>query len=133
MRLGLLLGRTRTARACMDLSDGLADALEQLTAASRVGAVVDADAVPVEPGAERLFTARGNDPLAASLAGEDYELLFTAPPRARRSLAAIGRMVRDAAPTRIGVITRERRVVLQRDGVEVPFGAAGYEHFRAGA
>ena len=133
VRLGLLLGRTRTARACMDLSDGLADALEQLTAASRVGAVVDADAVPVEPGAERLFTARGHDPLAASLAGEDYELLFTAPPRARRSLAAIGRMVRDAAPTRIGVITRERRVVLQRDGIEVPFGAAGYEHFRGGA
>lgn len=131
VRLGMLLGGTRTARACMDLSDGLADALAQLTSASRVGAVVEASAVPIEPGAARWFAARGHDPLTASLAGEDYELLFTAPRRARRGLAAIGRMVGDAAPTRIGVITPERRVALRRDGVETPLGDAGYEHFRA--
>ena len=129
VRLGRLLGRTRTARACVDLSDGLADALHQLAAASGAGAVVDAAAVPIEPGARRWFEQRGRDPLDAGLAGEDYELLFTAPARAGRRLAAIGRMARGVPLTRIGVITRERGVVLRRAGADTPL-PDGYEHFR---
>ena len=130
VRLGRLLGRTRTARACVDLSDGLADALHQLAAASGTGAIVEAAAVPIEPGARRWFEQHGRDPLAASLAGEDYELLFTAPARARRRLAAIGRMKHGVPLTRIGVITHEPGVVLRRDGADTPL-PHGYEHFRA--
>ena len=130
VRLGRLLGRTRTARACVDLSDGLADALQQLAAASGTGAVVDAAAVPLEPGARRWFEQHGHDPLAASLTGEDYELLFTAPARAGRRLAAIGRMAHGVPLTRIGVITRERGVVLRRGDSDTPL-PGGYEHFRA--
>ena len=129
VRLGRLLGRTRTARACVDLSDGLADALHQLAAASGAGAVVDAAAVPIEPGARRWFEQHGRDPLDAGLAGEDYELLFTAPARAGRRLAAIGRMARGVPLTRIGVITRGRGVVLRRAGADTPL-PDGYEHFR---
>ena len=129
VRLGRLLGRTRTARACIDLSDGLADAVHQLAAASRAGAVVDAAAVPLEPGARRWFEQHGRDPLAAGLAGEDYELLFTAPARAARRLAAIGRMARGVPLTRIGVVTRARGVVLRRAGADTPL-PDGYEHFR---
>ena len=130
VRLGRLLGRTRTARACVDLSDGLADAVGQLAAASAVGAVVDAAAVPLEPGARRWFEAHGRDPLEASLAGEDYELLFTAPARSGRRLAALRRMARGVPLTRIGVITSEPGVVLRRDGADTPL-PGGYEHFRA--
>ena len=128
VRLGRLLGRTRTARACVDLSDGLADAVGQLAGASAVGAVVDAAAVPLEPGARRWFEALGRDPLEASLAGEDYELLFTAPARSGRRLAALRRMARGVPLTRIGVITREPGVVLRRDGADTPL-PGGYEHF----
>ena len=39
LRVGALLGRTRSATACMDLSDGLADAVSQLAQASGTGAV----------------------------------------------------------------------------------------------
>ncbi len=42
-RLGALLGRTRAARACMDLSDGLADAVRQIAEASGAGAKIDAE------------------------------------------------------------------------------------------
>ena len=43
-----------TARAaCIDLSDGLADGVRQIGEASGVGAVIDADALPIEPGARR--------------------------------------------------------------------------------
>ena len=41
VRIGTLLGRTRAAHAAIDLSDGLADGLRQLTQACDVGAVVD--------------------------------------------------------------------------------------------
>ena len=129
VRLGRLLGRTRTARACVDLSDGLADAACQLAAASGAGVVVDAAAVPLEPGARRWFEQQGRDPLDASLAGEDYELLFTAPPRSGRRLAAVGRLARGVPLTRIGVITREPGAVLRRGAADTPL-AGGYEHFR---
>ena len=130
VRLGRLLGRTRTARACVDLSDGLADAVGQLAEASGAGVAVDAAAVPLEPGARRWFEEQGRDPLEAGLAGEDYELLFTAPPRSGRRLAAVGRLARGVPLTRIGVITREPGVVLRRDGADTPL-PGGYEHFRA--
>ena len=39
VRLGLLLGRNAAASSCVDLSDGLADAVRQVAAASGVGAI----------------------------------------------------------------------------------------------
>ena len=69
VRIGALLGRNRVARAGIDLSDGLADGLRQLTRASGVGAVVDAAAIPVHPGARRWFVRDGVDPVDAALRG----------------------------------------------------------------
>ena len=69
VRIGALLGRNRVARAGVDLSDGLADGLRQLTRASGVGAVVDSAAIPVHPGARRWFVRRGDDPVEAALRG----------------------------------------------------------------
>jgi thiamine-monophosphate kinase len=78
-RIGALLGRNRAATACMDLSDGLADAVRQVAAASRTGAVVDAASLPIHPGASAWFTAAGLDAIDSSVAGgDDYELLFAA-------------------------------------------------------
>src|SRR5262249_18388060 len=39
VRTGMLLGRNRAATACIDLSDGLADAVSQVARASDVGAI----------------------------------------------------------------------------------------------
>ena len=41
-RIGALLGRNRAASACMDTSDGLADAITQVCQASGTGATIDA-------------------------------------------------------------------------------------------
>ena len=49
VRFGCLLGRNRAARACVDLSDGLADGVCQIARASGLGAVIDADAIPIDP------------------------------------------------------------------------------------
>jgi thiamine-monophosphate kinase len=132
VRLGVLLGRNQAATACMDLSDGLADGLRQISRASGMGMAIDAQALPIDPAARAWFEARGSDPVLEGVAGgDDYELLFTVSPRRQRRLRAVVRLARGLVVTRIGVVTRDRGIVLHRDGRHealpesfVHFGAA---------
>jgi thiamine-monophosphate kinase len=128
-RLGALLGRTRTARACMDLSDGLADACRQIAEASRTGVRIHAARLPIDVGARRWFTEQGADPVVTSIAaGDDYELLFAVPPKGHRRLTAVERLARGLPLTRIGELTDEPNLVLMRNGhsESLPFG---FSHF----
>jgi thiamine-monophosphate kinase len=114
----------------MDLSDGLADAVRQLAAASGVGIAIDAASLPIAEPVRRWHEARGGAPTAAVLqGGDDYELLFTVRPAHQGRLRGARRLLGDLAITRIGVVTRERRVVLRSaSGThELP---EGFEHFR---
>ena len=130
VRIGTLLARNHVAAACMDLSDGLADGVRQMTAASGVGAAVDGDALPIEPGVREWFAARGQDAILAALAGgDDYELVFAVRPGSRRRLDAVRRHA-DAPVTRIGVCTDDGKVrVTSRTREALPL-PAGYGHFR---
>jgi thiamine-monophosphate kinase len=113
----------------MDLSDGLADAVQQVAAACGAGARIDASAIPVHPGAAQWFEGRGLDPLAASVAGgDDYELLFAVAHRRRGGLRLVQRQARGLALTRIGELTAEPGVRLERDGVQVSM-PEGFAHF----
>ncbi|HEX8031664.1 MAG TPA: thiamine-phosphate kinase [Vicinamibacterales bacterium] len=130
VRLGVAMSRARAARAAMDLSDGLADALRQVATASEVGVRVDAGALPIEPGAREWWESRGVDAAVAALkGGDDYELLFAVPARGRGALRSATRHVSDPPLTKIGVFTKDphERVVV-RAGKEdaIP---DGYEHF----
>lgn len=128
VRLGSLVGRNRAASAGIDLSDGLAAAVRQLMEASGTGAVIDADAVPVDEAARRWFRSRGADPVLEALGGgDDYELLVSVPRKLTRRLAAVGRLARTPL-TRIGEVTAARDLVLRRHGRDEPL-PEGYEHF----
>jgi len=72
LALGRFLRETVRATAAMDLSDGLSLDLARLSKASGLGAEISPP--PVWRGATLAQALHG---------GEDYELLFTAPPRAR--------------------------------------------------
>ncbi len=129
VRLGALLGRNRAASACMDLSDGLADAVRQIAAASGTGARVDAASLPIPEAARAWFVRAGLDPVTAAAAGgDDYELLFAVPRRARGRLATVVRQARGVPITRIGTLTREPDLLLVRDGGTEPL-PAGFVHF----
>jgi thiamine-monophosphate kinase len=129
VRLGSILGRNRAASACMDLSDGLADAVRQIADASGVGAIIDAADLPIEPEARRWFESRGADPVhEAMVGGDDYELLVAVRPRTRSRLAAAQRHG-GVALTRIGVCTAGGGVLLHRNGATEPM-PRGYTHFR---
>jgi thiamine-monophosphate kinase len=133
VRFGQLVARNRAASACVDLSDGLADAVHRLAEASGVGAVVDGDALPIEPAARDWFTRHSGDAtLRAMTGGDDYELLLSVRPRARRRLAQVTRHA-GTRLTRIGVCTDDRAVLLrcgpddQKHDSPLP---GGYGHFR---
>ena len=130
IRAGLLLGRTRAASACIDLSDGLADGLRQIAGASSVGIAVEEAAIPMADGVAEFHGTRGNDALCAALAGgDDYELLFTARPTWRGRLRAVRRQVGDLPITKIGVVTSDRQVIVRSaaGSRDLP---PGFEHFR---
>ncbi len=130
VRMGLLVARNRAASAGMDLSDGLADGVHQVAQASGVGAVVDADALPVEPAARDWFTRNGKDAVTEALTGgDDYELLLAVRPRSARRLAEPRR--HGGVPlTRIGVCTVERDVILKCGDAPPRPLPQGYRHFR---
>jgi thiamine-monophosphate kinase len=129
VRIGALLGRNRAASACMDLSDGLADAVRQVAAASGTGALIDADAQPIPPAPRSWFAREGRDPVTAAIeGGDDYELLFSVPRRSRGRLATVVRQARGVSITRIGVLTAGSTLAVRRDGREEPL-PAGFVHF----
>jgi thiamine-monophosphate kinase len=128
-RVGALLGRNRAASACMDLSDGLADAVQQVAAASGTGAILDAAALPIHPGAAEWWTAGGRDPVDAAVSGgDDYELLFAVPKKRRGRIRHVIREARGVAVTRIGELTTGNSVIVRRNGIDSPL-PAGFTHF----
>ncbi len=74
-----IAGRFRV-HAAIDVSDGLALDLARMMTASGTGAIIDLDAVPIHPDAERLATRDGRSAIQHALGdGEDFELLLVLP------------------------------------------------------
>jgi thiamine-monophosphate kinase len=129
VRAGMLLGRNRAASSCMDLSDGLGDAAQQLAEASGVGITVDAAELPVADDVRAWHRDLGRDVLSTAIsAGDDYELLFTSRPSQRGRLRGVRRQMGDLPITRIGVVTKGRDVLL-RDKQGTRQLPQGYEHW----
>jgi thiamine-monophosphate kinase len=128
--LGIQVARNRAASACMDTSDGLADALHQIAAGAGVGIELEQAAIPLDPAVLTVSGALSLDPWTLALSGgEDYELVFTVPKRATRRFGhATGRAGLPPV-TRIGVCVREPGVrVVDVSGVARPVGD-GFDHF----
>jgi thiamine-monophosphate kinase len=129
VRCGRLVAASRSASACMDLSDGLADAVRQVAEASGTGAVIEAALVPLSAGADRWLSRDGRDAVDAALAGgDDYELLFAVPAIRRRAFEAAMLKCRPVAAARVGRLTRERDLVLARAGGTTTLNF-GFRHF----
>ena len=130
VKLGVAVGRAKAATAAMDLSDGLADALEQVATASGVGVVIDAELLPIEACARAWWDTRGVDAVNTALAGgDDYELLFAVPRKCAAAMRAVTRRLAQTPLTKIGEFTKDpgERVVLragQKDALP-----KGFEHF----
>lgn len=108
--------------AMIDLSDGLSSDLHHLTTASRVGAIVEAEAIP---------RAKGATLEAALTDGEDFELLFTVPASVSQTLVEWAAGALRCGLTKIGEIVPAKQGVTLRQpsGKRAPLRPAGYRHF----
>jgi len=106
------------ATAMIDLSDGLFIDLTRLCDESRVGAAIFAEEIPVSPQMKKASSVLGMDSLRlATSGGEDYELLFTAPPGKKINAVCIGEIVKSS------------RKIIDKKGRAKRFSPLGYQHF----
>ena len=131
-RVALGLALRGVASAAIDLSDGLLGDLGHVLAASGVGAEIDLPRLPCPPGVARLAP---DWRLRCMLeGGDDYELLFTAPPSHRSGVRLAGRHA-GVAVHRVGRIL-SRAGLRVRDAQGRPLSLAGlasFDHFAEGA
>ena len=108
LSVGAWLAEHRLASAMMDLSDGLSTDLPRLCHASAVGARIETQRLPClrfSPNQARKF-----DALSLALhGGDDYELLFTVPPK---SVPQIPRRIAGFPITLIGWVVKQKQILL---------------------
>jgi len=112
-----------TLNAMIDISDGLSSDLNRICTQSGVGAIINAQAIPISDEA-----ARCTDPLNAALNdGEDFELLFTLCESDCDVL--LGRWDDATGITRIGKVTDTNKMqIRQADGQVCDLQVGGYDH-----
>ena len=129
-RTELVIPVRNFAQGAIDVSDGLVGDIEKLAQVSHVGAVIEADKVPLSPAARKAL-AREPKLLATLLtAGDDYEIVAAVPELSVSafegeasnkgvSVTAIGRMVEGKGEARL----------VGADGRHLDVPQKGYVHF----
>jgi thiamine-monophosphate kinase len=115
------------ATSAIDLSDGLVGDLGHILQRSGVGATVEVEALP----RSAVLAAQPRSLCHECLlgGGDDYELLFTAPPGRRAAVAAAGKLC-GVAVTRCGRIESESGLrLIDADGSQLPNTYRGFDHF----
>jgi len=116
---------TFRVNAMIDISDGLSSDLNRICRRSGVGAVIDAERIPIS---DEARTAE--DPLSSAINdGEDFELLFTLSKSDCRVL--LDNWSEPVPITQIGEITDTRKMQMQMpDGRIVDLPVKGFDHLK---
>ncbi len=108
----------------IDISDGLASEVLQICKASKCGARIYLDRIPIAKQTTQLAEEMHLDPVVAALnGGEDYELMFTVP------LAMQEQVMRLGVVDVVGHITRESTgaYLVTPDGSDIKLKAQGFK------
>ncbi len=127
-RLALGQALTGIASAALDVSDGVVADLGHICEVSGVGAVIRSDDVPLSAAARAALDADPARLATVLTGGDDYELLFTAPPARRPQIAGLAERL-GLPLAEIGEIVGGRGVkVMGPDGAPMRFTTGGYTH-----
>jgi thiamine-monophosphate kinase len=117
------LALSGVASAAIDISDGLLADLGHICESSQLGALLEAESIPLAAQMREVAGGIGEDPLQLALTGgEDYELIYTLPPLAADPCQGfrIGTMLDAPGPAR----------VQDNHGKLIELRQHGYQHFR---
>jgi thiamine-monophosphate kinase len=112
--------RQHGATAMIDVSDGLSVDLEHICQESQVNATIDAGRLPVAKNADLALALHG---------GEDYELLFTVPGRAKLPSRIAGVRITEIGGIQPQTTSRTRVHLRGVDGRIQSLKPAGWQHF----
>ncbi|WP_180177226.1 thiamine-phosphate kinase [Acinetobacter sp. YH12039] len=112
------------ANSMIDVSDGLAQDLGHILAASHVGAEIELDQLPIDPDVKQLQQEMQWQYALAG--GDDYELCFTISPQNYKKLL---QLKLDVNISKIGQITPNLGIRYNNHGVDQVIKFKGYQHF----
>jgi len=122
LSFALAMAKQGIVSAMMDLSGGVRSDLPRLCSASAVGATVYNDNFPTESTLDGVSEL----PALRFAGGDDYQLLFTAPPVARKQTVALAKQ-HGILLSRIGEITIDLSVKV----ASIPWPAPPWSHFQS--
>jgi len=128
--LGRILAEQGIPKAMLDISDGLAKDLRNLVRASKIGARIYEDKIPLSSPLIHFAKKFYQKPLDYALnGGEDYRLLFTAHPSKRKEIDELSAHL-GVRITEIGEIMEGTAgiILMGKDGKERDI-RGGYDHF----
>jgi thiamine-monophosphate kinase len=130
---GIALSKTNAATGSMDISDGLAISLHQLSEANNVGFEIEWEKIPISEETKEICEKTGVSPEELALYfGGDYEVLVTIKPdkftMAQRTIEISGDGTKLTA---IGLVTEAQKGILLAypNDKRKKIGNRGYEHF----
>lgn len=127
---GRILSESGRATSAVDITDGLAANLWQISRMSDVKMMVDYESFPISEAARDFAEEQDVDLDEFALyGGEDFELLFTVDSEAWEE---VEEKIRDLGTkvTKIGKVEEGEGVYLRRGGEVEELSDRGYEHFR---
>lgn len=112
------------ASSMIDVSDGLAQDLGHILKASKVGATLELNQLPISPDLQNLTQEQQWQYALAG--GDDYELCFTISPQNYEKLL---QQQLDVNISKIGQIDQKTELTFVQNGVDHSLQFNGYQHF----
>lgn len=130
-RLELIPLLREYASSAADVSDGLLSDINHISKASKLSARIYQEKIPFSNAAKKLLADNKATPIDLITGGDDYEIIFTAPPE---NAQAIKRAAKEANMTisKIGTIeskTSKILTLIDQNGNQINPPKKGYNHF----
>ncbi len=121
---------SKYANACIDVSDGLAWSIHEITSRSGVGATIYEEQLPTDKGLLEVVKLTGVSKREIALyKGGDYELLYTFP-REKKEVLLNELKELGSKPSVIGEITKKDNYLVDENGKKIELERRGWEAFK---